>query len=71
VEIVILLLFVSLLFVLLAVGLFAWTVRQKSHEHADRLALLPLQRPTTSGWSSPQIPTGDLRGHQELPPCNE
>jgi hypothetical protein len=50
VEVLILLLFVSLVFVLLAVGLFAWTLRQRSHEHAMRLSLLPLDQRGTDPW---------------------
>ena len=42
-EAVILLVFVSGALVLGAVGLFAWTVRERSLDHADRLALLPLR----------------------------
>ncbi len=41
-EILILLIFVSVLLVVAAVGFFAWTVRQGTFDHADRLALLPL-----------------------------
>jgi hypothetical protein len=41
-DVIILLLFVSLVFVLLAIGFFAWILREHSHEHADRLPLLPL-----------------------------
>jgi hypothetical protein len=40
-DVIILLLFVSLVFVLLAIGFFAWILRERSHEHADRLPLLP------------------------------
>lgn len=42
-EIVILQVFVSLMLVVGSVLLFAFTIRQRSLEHADRLALLPLQ----------------------------
>jgi len=50
VEVLTLLLFVSLVFVLLAVGLYAWTLRQRSHEHCDRLSLLPLDQRGTDPW---------------------
>lgn len=50
-EILILLLFVSLVFVVLAVGLYAWTMRQRSHDHADRLALLPLDKTRDRSWN--------------------
>jgi hypothetical protein len=43
VEIVILQVFVSLMLVLGSVLLFAFTCHQRDFEHADRLALLPLQ----------------------------
>jgi hypothetical protein len=43
VEIVILQVFVSLMLVLGSVLLFAFTCRQRDFDHADRLALLPLQ----------------------------
>jgi cbb3-type cytochrome oxidase subunit 3 len=36
-------LFASLMLVVMAIVYFAWTVRERSHEHADRLAILPLQ----------------------------
>jgi cbb3-type cytochrome oxidase maturation protein len=48
VEILILLIFVSLVFVTAAVGLFLWTVRQRTFDHADRLALLPLADEATN-----------------------
>jgi len=41
-EILILLVFVSLVLVVLGVGFFAWCVRSKTLEHSERLALLPL-----------------------------
>ncbi|MBW2212445.1 MAG: cbb3-type cytochrome oxidase assembly protein CcoS [Deltaproteobacteria bacterium] len=41
-EILILLIFVSVLLVGTAVAFFVWTVRQGTFDHADRLALLPL-----------------------------
>ena len=36
------LVFCSLFLVACAVALFAWSVRSGAHEHADRLALMPL-----------------------------
>lgn len=42
-EVLILLIFVSLVLVTGAVGFFAWNLRERNHEHADRLALLPLE----------------------------
>jgi len=41
-EILILLIFVCVVLVSGAVAFFAWTVRQGTFDHADRLALLPL-----------------------------
>ena len=41
-EVLILLIAVSLSMALAAVLFFAWTVRQRTLDHADRLALLPL-----------------------------
>ncbi len=46
-EALILLLFLSALLVASAVGLFAWTVRERTFEHSDRLALLPLREDAT------------------------
>ncbi len=48
-EILILLIFVSVMLVGAAVGFFAWTVRQGTFDQADRLALLPLddEKPVT------------------------
>ncbi len=43
-EIVILQVFVSLMLVVGSVLLFAFTCRQRDFDHADRLALLPLQK---------------------------
>ena len=50
-DVIILLVFVSLLFVLLAVGFYAWNLRARSHEHNDRLPLLPLDRRGTDPWN--------------------
>lgn len=41
-EILILLVAVSSALAIAGVGFFVWTVRQGTHEHADRLTLLPL-----------------------------
>jgi cbb3-type cytochrome oxidase maturation protein len=48
-EILILLIFVCVLLVGSAVAFFAWTVGQGTFDHADRLALLPLddEKPMT------------------------
>lgn len=42
-DILILLVFVSAALVALAFAAFAWTVRQGSLDHSDRLSLLPLE----------------------------
>jgi cbb3-type cytochrome oxidase maturation protein len=43
VDVLILLVFVSLILAGSAVGFFAWNLRSRNHEHADRLALMPLE----------------------------
>ncbi|HEY8426774.1 MAG TPA: hypothetical protein VIL20_00305 [Sandaracinaceae bacterium] len=43
-EVLILTLFVSLALAALGVGFFVWIVRAGTSEHADRLALLPLEQ---------------------------
>lgn len=42
-DVLILLVFVSLMLALSAVGLFAWLVRERTFDHADRLALLVIE----------------------------
>lgn len=42
-EVVTLQVFVSLMLVLGSVLAFAYSVRRRDHEHADRLSLLPIQ----------------------------
>ena len=44
VEVLVLQIFVSLMLVIGAVLLFAWSMHARTHEHADRLALLPMDR---------------------------
>jgi cbb3-type cytochrome oxidase maturation protein len=44
VEVLILQIFVSLLLVGSALLLFTWSMRQRDHEHSDRLSLLALER---------------------------
>lgn len=43
-DVLILLVFVSLMLALSAVGLFAWLVRERTFDHADRLALLVIEK---------------------------
>ncbi|MEM8609568.1 MAG: cbb3-type cytochrome oxidase assembly protein CcoS [Myxococcota bacterium] len=47
-DILILLIVVCVVLIAGAVGFFAWTVRQGTFDHADRLALLPLDEDTTA-----------------------
>lgn len=42
-EIVTLLIFVSLVLVACGLGFFAWTLRQRTFEHCERLSLLPVE----------------------------
>lgn len=42
-EVLILLLLIGVLLVAGALAFFAWTVRQHTYDHSDRLALLPLE----------------------------
>jgi hypothetical protein len=42
-EVIALLLYVGAVWVAGAIGLFIWNVACKGHEHADRLAILPLE----------------------------
>ncbi len=58
-EVVILQVFVSLGLVVGSVLLFAFTHRQRDLEHADRLALLPLDDDgPTPGGQAPDLKTG-------------
>ena len=47
-EVLILLIFVCVVLVGGAVAFFAWTVRQGTFDHVDRLALLPLDEESTT-----------------------
>lgn len=55
--------FVSLVLVLGSVILFAHSVRQRDNDHADRLALLPIEE------DDPKIPDppqpGEMNGHRD------
>ena len=42
-EVLILTVFVSLVLAAAGVGLFVWSIKSGTHEHADRLALLPIE----------------------------
>ena len=54
-----LLAFVSAILVALAVGLFAWTVRQRTFDHGDHLSLLPLRSD-----AGPSRPEPGFEGHR-------
>lgn len=54
-EIVVVQVFVSLVLVVGSLILFAISARQRDYEHADRLALLPMQSDT--GQPSPDKPS--------------
>ncbi len=58
-EVLILTTFVSLLLALAGVGLFVWSVRARTFDHADRLSLLPLD-------DSPE----SRASHSSTPPSN-
>lgn len=49
-EVVTLLLFIGAVWVVGALGLFAWNLLSAGHEHTDRLALLPLE----DNWHDPR-----------------
>ena len=48
-EVLILQIFVSLLLVVGSLVLFGFSMRQRDHEHADRLSLLPIEREGDDG----------------------
>ena len=54
-EVLTLLLFIGAFWVLAALSFFAWTQFNASDEHADRLALLPLE----DNWHDPGTDAAD------------
>jgi hypothetical protein len=60
-EVLTLLLFVSAVWVLGALGLFAWNILHRNHEHAERLAILPLD----DNWIDPRSRTSSRSYSQE------
>ena len=61
-EVVSLLLYVGAVWVIAAIGFFMWNVAARGHEHADRLAVLPLE----DNWSDPRnARVGKPQGKQE------
>lgn len=56
-NVLILLVFLSAMMVVLALGLYAWTLRERTHEHTDRMSLLPLEDdapPPPNGGTEPE-----------------
>ncbi|MGB5808971.1 MAG: cbb3-type cytochrome oxidase assembly protein CcoS [Polyangiales bacterium] len=64
-EILILLIFLCIVLIAAAVAFFAWTVRQGTFDHADRLALLPLddEDTTTPAQATGEEEDGDPANH--------
>ena len=60
-EVLILQVFVSLLLVGGSLLLFSYSVRQRDHEHSDRLSLLAVERDDASPAAPPAAPTEDPR----------
>jgi hypothetical protein len=58
-EVVTLLLYVGAVWVAGAIALFVWNVASHGHEHADRLAVLPLE----DNWSDPIRPDSTVPPH--------
>ena len=54
-EVVALLIFVGAIWVLAAIGFFAWNLLLTNHEHSERLALLPLE----DNWIDTGLPRGN------------
>jgi hypothetical protein len=73
-EVVVLQVFVSLFLVIGSVLLFAFTCRQRDFEHADRLALLPLDDGTPLALEPPRpggSPEPNAQNDRPAPPANE
>ncbi len=64
-EVLILQVFVSLILVTGSVLLFAFTCRQRSFDHANRLALLPLE--SSEGPTEARGETDTNGGHEKSP----
>jgi cbb3-type cytochrome oxidase maturation protein len=58
VDVLLLLVFLSAVLALLGVGLFVWSVRERTFDQADRLALLPLR--DDAGPARPRVPHAPL-----------
>jgi cbb3-type cytochrome oxidase maturation protein len=61
VEVLILLIFVSLVLATSAVLFFAWGLRERVYDHAERLALLPLEEDEDRPRMYPSGGTGNER----------
>jgi hypothetical protein len=64
-EAVTLLMFVGVVWVLGAIGLFSWNILNRGHEHADRLALLPLEDNWTDAVANAAQKSGDNARKQQ------
>lgn len=58
-EVLVLTTFVSLVLATSGVGLFVWSARARTFDHADRLALLPLKEDS----GAPNPPTSTTASH--------
>jgi hypothetical protein len=54
-EVIPLLIFVGAIWVLAAIGFFAWNLLVTNHEHTDRLAMLPLE----DNWTDARLRDGE------------
>ncbi len=59
-SVVVLQVFVSLMLVASSVVLFLVSVRQRDHEHADRLSLMPLEDEPSTVPAAPAAPKESL-----------
>lgn len=67
-EVLILLVFVSIVFVAGALAFFAWSLRERTLDHADRLALLPLDEPAPQKRAEkPRASAGPTEPRTETP----
>lgn len=64
-EVLALLMYVGAVWVAGAIGLFVWNVACKGHEHADRLAILPLEDNWTDEAQVPDSATHATRKQPE------
>ena len=65
-EVLFLTVFVSLVLATLGVGLFVWTSRSKTFEHADRLAILPLESESEMAGSESRVPAKPAADVEEV-----